>query len=991
MSQTSRTFRIFVSSTFSDLVAERNALQEYVFPRLRELCQQHGARFQAIDLRWGVSDEASLDQQAMNICLGEIERCQHASPRPNFIVLLGDRYGWCPPPSQIPAAEFDSILGVIEDGEDAALLKEWYSLDENAAPPEWRLKPRQRGSQYENYDNWQPVESRLHAILAEAAGKLNFTAEQQLPYIASATEQEIAAGALRVKEAPEHVFGFFRGIDNLPQRFNAPRFLEWIAARLKQEYPDSLSQSSQKFVKKIQEIGPDSAAKDFADHIKEVLAHTPKATPEEKAVNFVRQALVDFTARDFQNLDEREWTVDEAAHSKQGSLKARLAAYVPDNVHPYQARWTGSGITTDHIDEMCKDVYSSLERIILDEIKHPHETVPAEEVVTHIRPDLALDDEGLAHHRFAEERLRFFVGRSEMLASIAGYLKGSGRRSLAIVGAGGTGKSALMARAIQQTQESCPKAEIVYRFIGATPSSSDGRSLLDSLCREISRRYGRSDADVPIDYRDLVTELGKRLQLTGADRPLILFLDSLDQLSPSQGARSLIWLPNELPEHVSVIASTREEEPLKALRAKRALEKELGGLSRQEGEDLVSQWLAGFRRTLRTAQRQEVLDKFEQSQGNPLYLKLAFEEARLWTSGSGQPPEELAPEVKGIIEKNTIDRLAQEGNHGQVLVSHALGYLAASRYGLAEDELVDLLSRDLQVYRWFLAGSYHVPADLVQWAAQYRRGHPTQPAQAGGQSRIDEERAALDWLNDIRTRPAKLDDFLTEILLKAEGPRLPVVLWARLSFDLAPYLAERMVDGSPLLNFYHRELGDVATAVFLAGGKEQTYHARLADYFRFKADPAGDRSWTGNYPHGLSELPCHLTRAAQFEEVYETLTDFKFLEHKAAEVGVQERKDEKGNLVKTYTGVLQLQDDFERALAVMPAEGGSATGGGQPPLIVTAVDSGAGLTVYCPVCNKTSPIRKDALNTVIPCPQPRCNTRLKLNPFLTHRSLGSQS
>ena len=72
MAQTSRTFRVFVSSTFSDLKAERNALQAHVFPRLRELCQKHGARFQVIDLRWGVSEEASLDQQAMNICLAEL-------------------------------------------------------------------------------------------------------------------------------------------------------------------------------------------------------------------------------------------------------------------------------------------------------------------------------------------------------------------------------------------------------------------------------------------------------------------------------------------------------------------------------------------------------------------------------------------------------------------------------------------------------------------------------------------------------------------------------------------------------------------------------------------------------------------------------------------------------------------------------------------------------------------------------------------------------
>jgi hypothetical protein len=45
-----RTFRVFVSSTFEDLKAERDTLQREVFPKLRTLCEQHGARFQAIDL-----------------------------------------------------------------------------------------------------------------------------------------------------------------------------------------------------------------------------------------------------------------------------------------------------------------------------------------------------------------------------------------------------------------------------------------------------------------------------------------------------------------------------------------------------------------------------------------------------------------------------------------------------------------------------------------------------------------------------------------------------------------------------------------------------------------------------------------------------------------------------------------------------------------------------------------------------------------------------
>lgn len=57
MAQATRTFRIFVSSTFSDLKEERNALQKEVFPKLRELCMQHGCRFQAIDLRWAITTE----------------------------------------------------------------------------------------------------------------------------------------------------------------------------------------------------------------------------------------------------------------------------------------------------------------------------------------------------------------------------------------------------------------------------------------------------------------------------------------------------------------------------------------------------------------------------------------------------------------------------------------------------------------------------------------------------------------------------------------------------------------------------------------------------------------------------------------------------------------------------------------------------------------------------------------------------------------------
>jgi hypothetical protein len=76
-----RIFRLFVSSTFADMHAEREVLQRRVFPRLQRFCLDRGARFQAVDLRWGVSDEAALDQRTMPLCLDEIRRCQRTTPR----------------------------------------------------------------------------------------------------------------------------------------------------------------------------------------------------------------------------------------------------------------------------------------------------------------------------------------------------------------------------------------------------------------------------------------------------------------------------------------------------------------------------------------------------------------------------------------------------------------------------------------------------------------------------------------------------------------------------------------------------------------------------------------------------------------------------------------------------------------------------------------------------------------------------------------------
>lgn len=110
-----------MSSTFEDLKVERDALQRDVFPRLRKLCEENNARFQAIDPRWGLPGEAGRHQPTMRICFDELRRAQEVSPQPNFLVLLGDSYGWQPLAETITEAEFQALERAADelDGDTA--------------------------------------------------------------------------------------------------------------------------------------------------------------------------------------------------------------------------------------------------------------------------------------------------------------------------------------------------------------------------------------------------------------------------------------------------------------------------------------------------------------------------------------------------------------------------------------------------------------------------------------------------------------------------------------------------------------------------------------------------------------------------------------------------------------------------------------------------------------------------------------------------------
>lgn len=89
--ETQRVVRVFISSTFRDMHAERDELMKFTFPELRRKCRERQVEFVEVDLRWGITEEESKQGRVLPICLEEIKRC-----KPYFIGLLGERYGWVP-------------------------------------------------------------------------------------------------------------------------------------------------------------------------------------------------------------------------------------------------------------------------------------------------------------------------------------------------------------------------------------------------------------------------------------------------------------------------------------------------------------------------------------------------------------------------------------------------------------------------------------------------------------------------------------------------------------------------------------------------------------------------------------------------------------------------------------------------------------------------------------------------------------------------------
>ncbi|XP_062905817.1 NACHT domain- and WD repeat-containing protein 1 [Mobula hypostoma] len=271
------------------------------------------------------------------------------------------------------------------------------------------------------------------------------------------------------------------------------------------------------------------------------------------------------------------------------------------------------------------------------------------------------------------------------------------------------------------------------------------------------------------------------LELATEDKPLLISLDGLEELSDDYNAQNLSWFPRELPKNVYIIVSMTVEENQAALK----ILKENGNildippLTSEEIEEMISSWLKKDHRKL-TADQWDLLLEACSGCPTPLYLQCAYRESLHWQSCT--PVSDIyLPQSLQQLYSAILSRLEKE--HGKELVKKVAGLLTLSRNGVTFAEMIDLLSLDQMV------------------------------------------------MQEIR-------QFQNVSLCK-----VPTVIWMKLQRDLKIHIVEQRTDNTHTFNWAHSALKFNCLKRYLASKDDQlSLHSTIANYFLGKVSVLSGKS-----------------------------------------------------------------------------------------------------------------------------------------------------
>ena len=323
-------------------------------------------------------------------------------------------------------------------------------------------------------------------------------------------------------------------------------------------------------------------------------------------------------------------------------------------------------------------------------------------------PPAQLDEfaaENAAMEAFVEERSERFVlgSRETVLGELLAHALATGDNGyVCLTGAPGSGKSALLAHLSQHsTLNNQPSMLLVRHFVGASPGSTDVRRTLRRLCHELKAGCPDITAEIPDDPEELRAAFPDFLRQACARQRVVILLDAVNQFDPASHSAELHWLPEELPEGARLILSAVDGPALEELRRHpgKPREIELEPLTAADGEAIIEQFRTRYRKQFEPDQRAALLPKTDA--GTPLYLLAALEELR--TLGTydeiSERIAELPPTTHELfrwilkrLENDDGFRDASGRRVGHDLVSRFAALLGASRHGLSQHELADLLA-----------------------------------------------------------------------------------------------------------------------------------------------------------------------------------------------------------------------------------------------------------------------------------------------------------
>ncbi|GFU21337.1 NACHT and WD repeat domain-containing protein 2 [Nephila pilipes] len=403
--------------------------------------------------------------------------------------------------------------------------------------------------------------------------------------------------------------------------------------------------------------------------------------------------------------------------------KIQLEDYLPDTQKlVFYVKWHEEGIDPQnfeedeqYISEFCDSLKEELKKLI-DGLLEEDFLEEAREIYRGIEKQLYV--ELIQQYQACRQLSKSFIDRENSLDSVKSYLSGNANHPLIIKGPTGCGKTCLIAKLTEMASVWFPTSCVVSRLVSLTAESATQHQLLRSISEQCCALYGEHPAVASTSIHTWDYGLGKLLGKVSELRPLIILIDGIDQLAEYSN-KDLQWLPHELPAHVRLILTVRDDSEELA-KIKDIIEDSdcffsLANPTTEEAKTTINQVLETNKKRL-TVSEQTMIDEYLKDDTSARYSQLLGLMSSKWA--------EMLLEKKDEVQKNTEGLVFQylfhvESHLGVTLITFVLGLLIAAKHGISESEMLDLLSCEDSILNLVFFGEQskvrRIPA--VLWAS----------------------------------------------------------------------------------------------------------------------------------------------------------------------------------------------------------------------------------------------------------------------------------